>query len=163
MLSKCASEKYYIISQPELTASKLSKSAPHLRNALNHESTKASLAVSEVVGLKAGDRDELVKFIREKCGAQISNKFVEDARYGPREFVTQQWEPMIGGWTESEEKIGQSGELSIMVQTWLLGILLTLLLDRPWTPGECTEGPRKAPSVYFHSPLYTFHWCSRGS
>lgn len=111
MLSKCAAEKYYIISQPELTASTLSKSAPHIRKALNHKSTKASLAVSEVVGLKDGDRDELVKFIQEKCGAKISNKFVENARYGAREFVTEQWEPMIGGWTEGEKKTGQSGEL----------------------------------------------------
>jgi hypothetical protein len=63
------------------------------------------------VGLKKGDREELVKFVKEKCGAKVSQKFVEAGRYGEREVATTEYEPMIGGWTESEEKMAQSGSL----------------------------------------------------
>ena len=163
VLSKCEAEKYYIIAQPELTVSALSKSASHIRKIIEHESTKASLAVSEVVGLKVGDRQELVRFIQEKCGAKISNRFVENARYGARDFVTQQWEPMIGGWTESEQKMGRSGELSLTVRSKkAAGSLLKALCNRPWTTSKCSKGPRQTPSLHFHSPFYTFLRCRRG-
>jgi hypothetical protein len=67
------------------------------------------LAVSEVVGFKEGDREELVKLAKEKCGAVVDNAFVDRARYGAREVVTAQWEVAVGEWTESEKKSGKSG------------------------------------------------------
>lgn len=117
-LGACESEKYYIISQPRLTASTLSKSSPHLHEALSHESVKSSLVVPEVVGLKDGDREELVEFVKEKCGAEVSQEFVEAGKYGNRGAVADVWEPMIGGWTESEKKLGQSGWLPSYVLGW---------------------------------------------
>lgn len=107
-LAACESEKYYIISQPQVTASTLAQSSPHLHEALYHESVKSNLVVSEVVGLKEDDREELVNFVKEKCGAEVSQKFVEAGRYADRDVVAAVWEPMIGGWTESEKKLGQS-------------------------------------------------------
>lgn len=61
------------------------------------------------MGFKEGDREELVKLAKEKCGAVVHNGFVDRARYGAREVVTAQWEVAVGGWTESEKKLGKSG------------------------------------------------------
>ena len=61
------------------------------------------------MGLKAGDREELVKLVEEKCGAVVDNKFVDRARYGAREMATKEWEVAVGGWTDSEKKLGKSG------------------------------------------------------
>jgi hypothetical protein len=68
--------------------------------------------VAEVVGLKASDKDDLVKFVQQKCGAKLSHEFVDRARYGTRKVATKETEILVGGWTESEEKLGQSGKLS---------------------------------------------------
>lgn len=80
-----------------------------MRKLLEDKSTKSHLAVSEVVGFEAGDREELVKLAQEKCGAVVDNAFIDRARYGAREMVTAQWEVAVGGWTQSEEKSGKSG------------------------------------------------------
>lgn len=110
-MSTCNSEIYYIISQPGLTATALPRSLPHLQAAELDETTKSVYNVAEVVGLKASHKDDLVRFVQQKCGAKVSNQFIDRARYGPRKVSTKETEIMVGSWTESEEKSGGSGEL----------------------------------------------------
>lgn len=108
VIAKCDSEKYYII-QPEIAFSTLANRSPWLRDAMYDRTTKSKVAVSEVVGFKAGDRDELVQFVKEKCGAVVSNDFVDRARYGAREVATKEHKVTVGGWTDSERKLRKSG------------------------------------------------------
>jgi hypothetical protein len=107
-LKTCASKNYYIINEPRLTASSISKSLPYLQDAMLHDSVKSSLLVPEVLGLSDGMRQEIIEFLKENCGAKVSQKFVDDGKYGARDSATMNDEILIGGWTESEQKLGQS-------------------------------------------------------
>ena len=112
-LAACESQKYYIVTQPQLSAPAISNSLPHLYEALSHESVKFSLNVSEVLGLEQGNQQELVDFLKEKCGAEVSQEFVEDGRYGVKEAPATKKNVVVGGWTDSERKLGKSGLLCV--------------------------------------------------
>ncbi|CZS94052.1 uncharacterized protein RAG0_04082 [Rhynchosporium agropyri] len=67
-LSTCPSEQYYIHTLPSVSSSELSAHAPHLKNALQHESVKGQVIVKEVLGLEERDGQALVELLSEKCG-----------------------------------------------------------------------------------------------
>ncbi|KAK0109462.1 hypothetical protein ONS95_002155 [Cadophora gregata] len=96
-LSTCPSQIYYILTQPSLLASELKTQAPHLKNAVGHESVKGRLAVNEVVGLKAGDAEELISVLEKKCGAVVGS----EAREGKSVVVRREWKGIEG---EKEER-----------------------------------------------------------
>lgn len=69
-LDGCQSEIYYIVSQPSVSFSELSSSAPHLKTALSNPGVHARYAVGEVVGLNASDADKIESYIQSQCGAK---------------------------------------------------------------------------------------------
>ncbi|KAH7408952.1 BIG/ATPase V1 complex, subunit S1 [Cadophora sp. MPI-SDFR-AT-0126] len=93
-LSTCPSQIYYILTQPSLLSSELGAHAPHLKNAVGHDSVKGRLAVNEVVGLKVGDAEELVKVLERECGAVVGNG--KDVVKGKTVVVTKDWRAIEG-------------------------------------------------------------------
>ncbi|CZR69166.1 uncharacterized protein PAC_19066 [Phialocephala subalpina] len=69
-LDGCQSQIYYIISQPSISLSDLSTSAPHLKSALSNPGVQSRFSVGEVVGLNASDADEIEAYIQSRCGAK---------------------------------------------------------------------------------------------
>jgi hypothetical protein len=70
VLGECSSSVYYIVSQPGVESKELKANAPYLRNAVQGKNVQGRYAVNEVLGLGSGSVDELVRYLREKCGAQ---------------------------------------------------------------------------------------------
>jgi hypothetical protein len=107
-LSTCPSDFYYIYTQPSLSTSLLSSHAPHLKKALSHSGSKSSLAISEVVGLKLGDCEELVEYLKQKCGAQTGGEKLEE---GKPFAVSHEYKSLEGSRNFREETLGQNGLL----------------------------------------------------
>ncbi|KAF8850531.1 BIG1-domain-containing protein [Acephala macrosclerotiorum] len=69
-LDGCQSQIYYLISQPSISFSELSSSAPHLKNSLSNPGVQSRFTVGEVVGFNASDADEIEAYIQSQCGAK---------------------------------------------------------------------------------------------
>lgn len=66
-LKGCPSEVYYVIEQPDVSAAEL-RWSPFLKGLSTDKELKAGVMVKEVVGMKGGEGEELVRFVEKRCG-----------------------------------------------------------------------------------------------
>jgi hypothetical protein len=107
-LKGCPSDIYYVVSQPDVSATELATS-PFLRTLSSDEGMKTRVIVSEVVGMKGREGEELVRFIKESCGATRSEGFKPIS--GTGSVVVWKEFPALGSSAEErEEMLGDHGE-----------------------------------------------------
>lgn len=58
-----------MVEQPDVSAAQL-RWSPFLRGLSADKGLKAGMMVKEVVGMKGGEGEELVSFVKEKCGKE---------------------------------------------------------------------------------------------
>ncbi|CAD6499846.1 BgTH12-03952 [Blumeria graminis f. sp. triticale] len=69
VLSDCSSDVYFIFSKESLSAQDFSKWAPSIDQAFSNPRVSSRPLVSEAVGLKSRDGEELVRFLEENCAS----------------------------------------------------------------------------------------------
>ncbi|PVH77976.1 BIG1-domain-containing protein [Cadophora sp. DSE1049] len=161
-ISTCPSQIYYILTQPSLLASELSAHAPHLKNAVEHDSVQGRLAVNEVVGLKVGDAEELVKLLERECGAVVSSGGQTAQGEGKSVVVRKAWGGIEGS---REERGGMVEDFDSMLYPLLQGLssgpkYTVILLSTPATnisPAQAKGNEKEKAIVYepkFMEPLH---------
>jgi hypothetical protein len=162
-LKDCPSEIYYIVSQPSVSATELGATTD-LKTLSSDSGVKARVTVSEVVGMKGGEGEELVRFIEEKCGATRSEGMKPIA--GTGSVVVSKNFPALGSSVEEREEMlrdhGKSSHLPLVLPTrirewigWYTGVMLK---HHRFNPSfGSSKNLLKGRKIHIYLPHHTLH------